>query len=206
MDMQETAQLFYNLGLHFMGLNHLETTLICFRNALMLGFQPAARAYNKMGSICFRAKGYEEALQMFSSAISEDNSYSIAYYNRCNTYSRMSEYKKAVKDCSKAIELDSSDADYYKQRAFLYEKLGKTKLSLADKAAVEKLPESSRITGADLSERQKAEQAVHGINPDAVMTANARIVAQAGFSEDEIHEQTMEIMRSFSMPVMRRFE
>ena len=118
----------------------------------------------------------------------------------------MGEYKKAVKDCSKAIELDASDADYHKQRAFLYEKLGKTKLSLADKAAIEKLPKSSRITGADLSERAKAEQAINGINPDAVTTANARIAAQAGFSEDEIHEQTMEIMRSFFMPVMRRFE
>ena len=206
MDMQETAQLFYDLGLHFMGLNHLETTLICFRNALMLGFQPAARAWNKIGSICFRAKGYEEALQAFSSAIDEDNAYAIAYYNRCNTYSRMGEYKKAVKDCSKAIELDSSDADYYKQRALLYEKLGKTKLSLADKATAEKLPESSRITGADLNERAKAEQAVRGINPDAVMTANARIATEAGFSENEIQEQTMEIMRSFSIPVMRRFD
>ena len=82
MDMQETAQLFYSLGLHFMGLNHLETTLVCFRNALMLGFQPAARAYNKMGSICFRAKAYEDALQMFSSAIDADSTYPVAYYSQ----------------------------------------------------------------------------------------------------------------------------
>lgn len=58
-------------------------------------------ALNNLGTISFRNHHLTEALESYSKAISCNNNYLPAYFNRANTYYELKEYYNAQKDISK---------------------------------------------------------------------------------------------------------
>jgi tetratricopeptide (TPR) repeat protein len=59
-------------------------------------------------------------LEDYSKAIQINLNYSVAYFNRGNTYKTLKDYSKALDDYNKAIEIDPDYINAYLGRAFTY--------------------------------------------------------------------------------------
>lgn len=76
--------------------------------------------YFKEGVDHFNSKRYDEAIQDFDKAISEDNNYKEAYFFRGRCYYFQKKYKEAVEEFNIAIEIDKEFKESYFLRGICY--------------------------------------------------------------------------------------
>jgi tetratricopeptide (TPR) repeat protein len=90
---------------------------------------PSDKAANnfELGYAYESLKKYDDALLCFGKAIDIDNSYSLAYKERGNTWRKKNEYDKALGDYSQYEKLttDIADADYYYNKGWSENELKK---------------------------------------------------------------------------------
>ncbi|KAK7207180.1 hypothetical protein BZA70DRAFT_270670 [Myxozyma melibiosi] len=90
--------------------------------------------YKTAGNAEFKAKNYEQAIDLYTKAISLKKD-AVYYNNRAACYNALEQYEKAVEDASKALELDSLYLKALTRRAQAYEKLGNFHESVLDYTA-----------------------------------------------------------------------
>lgn len=68
----------------------------------------------------FEAKNYQEALNLYESAINANSKYTEAYYGKGKTLLELQKYDDAVNAFTQVVTLDSKNADGYTGRAAAY--------------------------------------------------------------------------------------
>ncbi|KAI8903816.1 hypothetical protein EDD86DRAFT_214368 [Gorgonomyces haynaldii] len=86
----------------------------------MLINQHIAAIYNKFGVLFFQRKGYEEAIRLFSTALSYSSLDRIILKNRAECFYRLKEYTLALQDFFTALEMDKSDTDCNLRISLIY--------------------------------------------------------------------------------------
>jgi tetratricopeptide (TPR) repeat protein len=76
-------------------------------------------AYLNRAAAYTARREYEEALEDYNEAISQDGSFAPAYNNRAIVYTAMLEYERAANDFDRALELDSNYSHAYINRGIL---------------------------------------------------------------------------------------
>ncbi|KAL1130006.1 hypothetical protein AAG570_012949 [Ranatra chinensis] len=72
------------------------------------------------GNIAMTAQSYNEALELYTSAISYDSKNAVYYCNRAAAYSKLFDHKSAINDCKMAIELDPKYSKAYGRLGLAY--------------------------------------------------------------------------------------
>lgn len=77
-----------------------------------------ANYYYKQGNIQFRLKAYDEALNLYTQAVTISPDFEEAFYSRAFCYTKKKDYNKAIDDFSKVIEINPKNAGAFINRAF----------------------------------------------------------------------------------------
>ena len=54
----------------------------------------------------YKAKAYDDAIDLFSKSIDADDTFAKAYYYRGNSYVKLKKYKPAINDFNSVLDLD----------------------------------------------------------------------------------------------------
>lgn len=79
---------------------------------------------NKRGLEYMKQNRYEQAITEFNNALTHDNLWFPAYYNRAISYANSRQYKEALNDFNYILANYPDHADSYFNRAIVYENLG----------------------------------------------------------------------------------
>ena len=85
---------------------------------------------NKDGIELVKQLKFQDALQIFQNAISQDKNYKDSYNNLGLVYEELEQFDKAKEEFIKAIEIDSKYFEAYSNLGNLYHKLGKYNLAI----------------------------------------------------------------------------
>jgi tetratricopeptide (TPR) repeat protein len=75
---------------------------------------------------------YDNAIEAFTSAISLNPNYEVAYYNRGTAYGKKGQHRRAIEDFNRAIALDPNYAAAYNNRGIVYGKKGQYNRAIED--------------------------------------------------------------------------
>ncbi|XP_065216869.1 serine/threonine-protein phosphatase 5 [Planococcus citri] len=103
----------------------------------------------------FKKQMYDEAITMYSKAISLNPNVAVYYGNRSLAYLKTECFGYALSDATKAIELDKNYIKGYYRRAAANMSLGKFKLALRDYEAVAKAKPNDKQAKAKYAECNK---------------------------------------------------
>nr|CAB3265115.1 serine/threonine-protein phosphatase 5 [Phallusia mammillata] len=98
-----------------------------------------AEKVKEQANKCFKDKNYEEAIRLYTEAITINSESAVYFANRSFAQLRMENYGYALEDASKAIAIDKKYIKGYYRRASAYMTLGKFKQALRDFEAVVKV-------------------------------------------------------------------
>ncbi|CAL4073874.1 unnamed protein product, partial [Meganyctiphanes norvegica] len=104
---------------------------------------------------CRKEQQYDQAIELYSSAIELDDSVAIYYGNRSLAYLRTECFGYALNDATKALEMDKAYIKGYYRRASAHMSLGKFKLALKDYETVTKTRPNDRDAKMKYNECQK---------------------------------------------------
>ena len=123
--------------------SHFNLANVCFRGGLTsearreyertLALDPQQfMAVEALGIFAHREKRYEQALAIFTSAITLQPRYSLLYLNRASVYSDLGQYDLAIADYNQALLLDPAFPQAYLDRAAAYSRKGDLTAAIAD--------------------------------------------------------------------------
>ena len=87
---------------------------------------------NKEGMHKFNLKKYDEAIDLFTSAIKLNPDFKEAYANRGTAYFKNKDYSYAITDLNKAIELDTTDFENFNSRGIVFDAIKEYKKAISD--------------------------------------------------------------------------
>lgn len=91
---------------------------------LLAACNSKVRQANKRGLEYMKQSMYEQAITEFNNAISDDNTWVPAYYNRAVSYANSQHFKEALNDFNYVLINYPNHADSYFNRGIVYENLG----------------------------------------------------------------------------------
>jgi len=101
--------------------------------------------YCNLGTVYEKLGRYQDAILVYTQAISRDGRDSIAFSSRARTYNALKQYEKAIADSDVAISIFNANPWAYMNRAYANFQLGKHEKAIADCAqAVTAAPKNSR--------------------------------------------------------------
>lgn len=107
----KNATYFEDLSLYYTGLENFKAASGSLDTAILLGSSYAA-IYELSGTVKYKLKDYEGALQRYNKSISLDASHYDTKYMRALTYMNLQNYKAALVDLEAVIKLEPSNQDY----------------------------------------------------------------------------------------------
>ncbi len=106
--------------------------LLFLSSAFLVGCVSQASKYNKQGIELYRNKQYDQAIEVFSTAIDLNHEYKDAYINRGLVYKRLQQYEMAIADFTQVIRIDPNSDSAYLSRSECYDCVRKYDLSALD--------------------------------------------------------------------------
>ena len=94
--------------------------------------EEASNCSNNKGINFLLEENYQEALNSFSKAISENPKNDLAYFNRAVTFEEIGEHKNALSNYDQTIKLNNKFEKAFYNRGLLYYKKKKFNKSLID--------------------------------------------------------------------------
>ena len=76
------------------------------------------RAYKTQGDIYYKWKKYDKSLESYNHALSIDDEYIIAYYDRTLVLEEIGDYNNSLKDYNKILSIDSLHVATYNRREY----------------------------------------------------------------------------------------
>jgi tetratricopeptide (TPR) repeat protein len=119
-----TALEHYNKGLALLQDGLYEQAVAEFTQAIEMGYEPLADAYNGRGNAYYGLGEFKSAIEDYTKAIELRGRNASFYANRGRVYHELSRYGQAIADYDKAIELEPNEAEYYYLRGLAYKGQG----------------------------------------------------------------------------------
>lgn len=89
--------------------NNIQQGITYYKEAIQI--DPCfEEALNNLGTVYFRQKRYDLAINNYEQAIACDPEFIDSYYNRANTYYELKEYYGALKDLDKIVQVNPDTA------------------------------------------------------------------------------------------------
>ena len=112
-------------------LGMIEQALIYFEKAIFV--QPLnAVVQSNYGNLLLICKHYEQAVSAYGCAISLNENFADAHYNRGIAFSSLGKYEEAIGSYSRAIELNKESVEYYLSRGNAFLELARYELAISD--------------------------------------------------------------------------
>lgn len=102
---------FEDLSLYYTGLENFKSASGCLDTAILLGASYAA-IFDLSGTVKYKLKDYEGAIQRYNKSLSLDVSHYDTKYMRAIAYMNLQNYKAALVDLEAVIKLEPSNQDY----------------------------------------------------------------------------------------------
>jgi tetratricopeptide (TPR) repeat protein len=115
----QTANDYYNRGVHLMAAKDYENAIIQFENAVekVTYFY---EAYFEMGRSYQYLQKPENAIESFNNALEHDEGFAQAYYYRSISYFNLGDIPQSLKDLNRTIELNPDNMDAYLKRSEIF--------------------------------------------------------------------------------------